>query len=52
MFAYAFVFNQPVNHFKMNLVTDMTYMFKAAYRFNQPVNLWNTSVSNSYEGMF
>jgi hypothetical protein len=37
MFDGAVEFNQPVDHFKMDLVTTTYQMFHQASKFNQPV---------------
>jgi len=37
------VFNQPVNHWNVSNVTDMTSMFEGAAVFNQPLDNWNVS---------
>ena len=38
MFANAYVFNQPVQHFDTSKVTAMEGMFAAATAFNQPLS--------------
>ena len=40
MFAYASSFNQPLNAWRVDLVTTMRYMFYRAFAFNQPLDGW------------
>ena len=40
MFAYASSFNQPLNDWRVDKVTNMGGMFINASAFNQPLNDW------------
>mgnify|MGYP000740018972 CR=1 FL=1 len=52
MFAYALLFNQPLDHWDVSHVTDMGGMFGGAKTFNQPLNSWNTKNVTGMSGMF
>ena len=43
MFEDAASFNQPLNKWNVQYVTDMSYMFSGAISFNQALNNWNVS---------
>ena len=40
MFAYASSFNQPLNDWRVDKVTNMQYMFAYATSFNHPLGDW------------
>lgn len=41
MFRYAEAFNEPLDNWDVNNVTDMSSMFEGAEAFNQPLNNWD-----------
>ena len=43
MFELASNFNEPLNAWDVNRVTDMSSMFYAAESFNQELNAWDVS---------
>ena len=52
MFSRAMRFNQPLDNWYVNNVTDMYYMFSGAEKFNQPIGNWNVSNVTNMRGMF
>lgn len=45
-------FNQPINHWNVSNVTNMSKMFSGAYKFNQSLNNWNLYVGVDLKDMF
>jgi surface protein len=52
MFYYATGFNQPLNHFNTENVTDMHFMLAGTENFNQPLNNWNVSNVKTMQVLF
>ena len=52
MFAYASSFNQPLNNWRVDNVTNMGEMFRNAWAFNQPLADWPVENVKSMHGMF
>ena len=51
MFLQASRFNQPLNSWDVNNVTDMSYFFKTHPLIN-PLNNWDVSSVTEYKKMF
>ncbi|MBQ9394854.1 MAG: BspA family leucine-rich repeat surface protein [Proteobacteria bacterium] len=49
---YGSKINQPLNHWDVSNVTDMTCMFMEAGAFNQPLDKWNVSKVTGMRSMF
>ena len=45
-------FNQPLNDWRVDKVTDMRLMFAYASAFNQPLNDWRVDKVTNMGGMF
>ena len=52
MFAYASSFNQPLNKWRVDNVTNMGEMFRNAWAFNQPLADWPVENVTNMHGMF
>ena len=52
VFQLATSFNQPLNNWNTENVTDMWVMFNGATSFNQPLNNWNTAKVTDMRWMF
>ena len=52
MFEGATSFNQPLNNWDVQYVTDMSGMFSGAISFNQPLNSWNFRDQMNMDEMF
>lgn len=52
MFAWTESFNQPINHWKVGHVTNMTGLFYGAQSFNQPLRDWEVNNVTNMDGMF
>ena len=52
MFYDTTIFNQPLNGWNTQAVTNMALMFTTAQAFNQPLNNWNTSEVTNMSQMF
>tara|TARA_R110000737_G_scaffold346753_1_gene376932 strand:- start:144 stop:1757 length:1614 start_codon:yes stop_codon:yes gene_type:complete len=52
MFYNAKLFNQPLNRWDTQNVTNMTALFADTEHFNQSINSWNTENVQSMSGMF
>jgi hypothetical protein len=53
MFEGAKAFNQNINNWNINNVTDLRYVFAQASAFNQPLDKWNINAfpDNKLQGM-
>ena len=52
MFECASAFNQPLNDWRVDKVTNMHEMFKGAKSFNQPLNDWRVNDVTIVTGIF
>ena len=52
MFDHVRLFNQPLNHWDVSHVTDMSFMFHDASAFNQPLDSWDVSNVTNMTSMF
>ena len=52
MFANAWSFNQPINHWDVSHITNMDQMFAGARDFNQPLDQWDVSQVTNMQAMF
>ena len=52
MFRYASSFNQPLNDWRVDNVTNMGGMFHGAKWFNQPLGNWRLRTGCNTERMF
>jgi surface protein len=52
MFHFAPLFNQPLNTWQVERVTDMSSMFHGAISFNQPLDQWNVKNVTTMSNMF
>jgi surface protein len=51
MFSFS-SFNQPIGHWNVSNVTNMSSMFQCAKEFNQPIGMWNVSSVENMVNMF
>ena len=52
MFHGASAFNQPLNDWRVDNVTDMCGMFEGAWSFDQPLNDWRVNNVTNMQSMF
>ncbi len=52
MFIDAIAFNQPLQDWDINNVTNVSQMFYHAISFNQPSSSWNTCLVTTMAAMF
>ena len=52
MFEGAWSFNQPLNDWRVDKVTDMCGIFMAAKAFNKPLGNWRVDNATNVDNMF